>query len=96
MQLYNIRCNYVIGQKLIRGMDVRGGLQQECVGEHFQYKFGCGEDICSGVKSKHVRIQAYLSIPGVYLEEGEDSPPLPQNCKNILPWFSTMLILKCT
>ena len=77
LQLYNIICNYVICQKLIRGIGVEGGLQWECVGEHFRYKFGRWEDVYSGLKNKHVRIQAYLSIPGVYLEEGEDSPPLP-------------------
>ena len=27
LQLYDIICNYVIGQKLIRGMDVGVGLQ---------------------------------------------------------------------
>ena len=46
--------------------------------------------------SKHVIIQTYFSIPGVYLGEGENPPPLSQNCKNISPWFPTILILTCT
>ena len=39
----------------------RRGLQQECLHVHFQYKFVCGRDIYSGLKSKHVRIQALVS-----------------------------------
>ena len=93
LQLYDVISNYVIGQKLKRGMV---GLQWECTGAHIQYKVGCREDVCLGLKSKHVRIQTYFSMSGVYLGEGEDPPPLLQNCKNISPWFPAMLILKCT
>ena len=82
----------MIGQKSIREMGGGGGgvaiRMSRCA-------FSIQIWLRVGRKRKHVRIQAYFSIPEVCLREGED-PPLPQNCKNISPWFPTMLILKCT
>ena len=66
-----------------------GRLQKECQIEHFKYKFGCVEDVYSGLKCKHVRIQSYFNTPGVYLGEAEDLCP-----KNIrTPWFHLGFLL---
>ena len=63
LQLYNVICNYAIGGVAIR-MSRRA--------------FSIQVWLQGGRRSKRVRMQTYFSIPGVYLGEGEDPPPLTQ------------------